>query len=61
MGSNATYDKSCLNLTDEEVVRKVKAGEKYVVRMNVTPLFLLVSCLILTRVLGRCRSYPNYP
>ncbi|KAF9647742.1 glutamyl-tRNA synthetase [Thelephora ganbajun] len=33
-GSNATYDKSCLNLTDEEVARRVKAGEKHVIRMN---------------------------
>lgn len=34
-GSNATYDKSCLNLTDEEVARRVRAGEKHVIRMNV--------------------------
>ena len=34
-GSNATYDKSCLNLTDEEVARRLKAGEKHIIRMNV--------------------------
>lgn len=33
-GSNATYDKSCLNFTDEEVARRVRAGEKHVIRMN---------------------------
>lgn len=33
-GSNATYDKSCLHLTDEEVARRVKAGEKSIVRLN---------------------------
>ncbi|KAH6903453.1 glutamyl-tRNA synthetase [Coprinopsis sp. MPI-PUGE-AT-0042] len=37
-GSNATYDRSCLHLTDEEVARKVKAGEKSVVRLNGTNL-----------------------
>ncbi|KAG5636923.1 hypothetical protein H0H81_006356 [Sphagnurus paluster] len=33
-GSNATYDKTCLHLTEEEVARKVRAGEKSVVRLN---------------------------
>ncbi|KAJ3558730.1 hypothetical protein NM688_g747 [Phlebia brevispora] len=33
-GSNDTYDKACLHLTDEEVARRVRAGEKYVVRLN---------------------------
>ncbi|KAI0782191.1 hypothetical protein C8Q75DRAFT_788322 [Abortiporus biennis] len=33
-GSNATYDKACLNLTDEEVARRVRAGEKFIVRLN---------------------------
>ncbi|KAE9397639.1 hypothetical protein BT96DRAFT_883718 [Gymnopus androsaceus JB14] len=33
-GSRSTYDKKCLNLSDEEVARKVKAGEKFVVRIN---------------------------
>ncbi|KAI0802992.1 glutamyl-tRNA synthetase [Irpex lacteus] len=33
-GSNATYDKTCLNLTEEEVRRRMKAGEKFVVRLN---------------------------
>ncbi|KAI0757473.1 glutamyl-tRNA synthetase [Daedaleopsis nitida] len=33
-GSNSTYDKSCLHLTDEEVARKVRAGEKFIVRLN---------------------------
>ncbi|KIK66142.1 hypothetical protein GYMLUDRAFT_158716 [Collybiopsis luxurians FD-317 M1] len=38
-GSNSTYDRKCLHLTEEEVARKVKAGEKFVVRINnsVTP------------------------
>lgn len=35
LGSNETYDKACLHLTDEEVARRVKAGEKHVVRLNV--------------------------
>ncbi|KAI3610122.1 glutamyl-trna synthetase [Moniliophthora roreri] len=34
LGSNNSYDKSCLHLSDEEVARKVKAGEKYTVRIN---------------------------
>jgi len=33
-GSNASYDKTCLNLTEEEVARRVKAGEKSIVRLN---------------------------
>ncbi|KAG5643046.1 hypothetical protein DXG03_001624 [Asterophora parasitica] len=33
-GSNSTYDKTCLHLTEEEVARKVRAGEKSVVRLN---------------------------
>ncbi|KAF8879922.1 glutamyl-tRNA synthetase [Infundibulicybe gibba] len=33
-GSNSTYDKACLHLTDEEVARKVRAGEKSIVRLN---------------------------
>ncbi|KAF9649054.1 Nucleotidylyl transferase [Thelephora ganbajun] len=33
-GSNVTYDKSCLSLTDEEVAGRVKAREKHVIRMN---------------------------
>ena len=36
MGSNDTYDKTCLHLTEEEVARRVKAGEKSVVRLNVS-------------------------
>ncbi|EDR00624.1 uncharacterized protein LACBIDRAFT_240505 [Laccaria bicolor S238N-H82] len=35
-GSNASYDKRCLHLTDEEVARKVRAGEKSIVRLNVS-------------------------
>lgn len=34
-GSNLTYDKTCLHLTEEEVARRVRAGEKSVVRLNV--------------------------
>ncbi|KAI0935754.1 hypothetical protein AcV5_004082 [Taiwanofungus camphoratus] len=33
-GSNSTYDKACLNLTEEEVARRVRAGEKSVIRLN---------------------------
>lgn len=33
-GSNASYDKTCLNLSEEEVARRVKAGEKSIVRLN---------------------------
>ncbi|KAI0045752.1 glutamyl-tRNA synthetase [Auriscalpium vulgare] len=34
-GLNSTYDKACLTLTEEEVARRVKAGEKNIVRLNV--------------------------
>ncbi|RXW18600.1 hypothetical protein EST38_g7256 [Candolleomyces aberdarensis] len=37
-GSNATYDRQCLHLTEEEAARRVKAGEKSVVRLNGTQL-----------------------
>ncbi|KAG2160224.1 uncharacterized protein EDB93DRAFT_1237399 [Suillus bovinus] len=33
-GSNATYDKSCLHLTEEEVARRVRAEERSIVRLN---------------------------
>lgn len=35
-GSSATYDKSCLHLTEEEATRRVKAGERWIVRLNVS-------------------------
>ncbi|KAN0101307.1 hypothetical protein V8E55_001291 [Tylopilus felleus] len=33
-GSNSTYDKACLHLTEEEVARRVRAGAKSIVRLN---------------------------
>ncbi|KAG8220277.1 hypothetical protein J3R82DRAFT_1371 [Butyriboletus roseoflavus] len=33
-GSNSTYDKACLHLTEEEVARRVRAGEKSIVRLH---------------------------
>ncbi|KAH9891169.1 glutamyl-tRNA synthetase [Cubamyces lactineus] len=33
-GSNSTYDKACLHLTEEEAARKVRAGEKFIIRLN---------------------------
>jgi glutamyl/glutaminyl-tRNA synthetase len=42
-GSLDTYDRRGLLLTDEEVHRKMKAGEKYVVRLKVS--FSLSPCL----------------
>ncbi|TBU26320.1 glutamyl-tRNA synthetase [Dichomitus squalens] len=33
-GSNSTYDKTCLHLTEEEAARRVRAGEKSIVRLN---------------------------
>ncbi|KAF9481255.1 glutamyl-tRNA synthetase [Pholiota conissans] len=33
-GSSASYDRKCLHLTEEEVARKVRAGEKHIVRFN---------------------------
>ncbi|KAF8629012.1 hypothetical protein AX17_005868 [Amanita inopinata Kibby_2008] len=33
-GSNLTYDKRCLHLTDEEVARRAKAGHKSTIRLN---------------------------
>ncbi|KAH9947350.1 hypothetical protein B0H21DRAFT_739156 [Amylocystis lapponica] len=33
-GSNSTYDKACLNLTEEEVARRVRAGDKSTIRLN---------------------------
>ena len=35
-GSNSTYDKACLNLTEEEVARRVRAGQKSIIRLNVS-------------------------
>jgi glutamyl/glutaminyl-tRNA synthetase len=34
-GLNSTYDKQCLSLSSEEVARRVRAGEKNVLRLNV--------------------------
>ncbi|KAG8879997.1 Glutamate--tRNA ligase mitochondrial [Tulasnella sp. 331] len=34
--SNATYDRTCLHLSDEEVARRVRAGDQHVVRLNDT-------------------------
>lgn len=36
-GSPNTYDRTALRLTDEEVARKIKAGEKHVVRFKSSP------------------------
>ncbi|EMD41465.1 hypothetical protein CERSUDRAFT_42474 [Gelatoporia subvermispora B] len=33
-GSYSTYDKACLHLTEEEVYRRLRAGEKSIIRMN---------------------------
>ncbi|KAJ6577199.1 hypothetical protein B0H19DRAFT_1118602 [Mycena capillaripes] len=33
-GSNQSYDKRCLHLTEEEVARRVRAGERHIVRLN---------------------------
>uniref|UniRef100_A0A8H8CR71 Glutamate--tRNA ligase, mitochondrial n=1 Tax=Psilocybe cubensis TaxID=181762 RepID=A0A8H8CR71_PSICU len=35
-GSSASYDRKCLHLTEEEVARKLRAGEKHTVRFNNT-------------------------
>lgn len=45
-GSNATYDKRCLHLSEEEVHRRIKAGEKYVVRLDVR---LQFCCMLILR------------
>ncbi|KLO17610.1 Glutamyl/glutaminyl-tRNA synthetase [Schizopora paradoxa] len=34
-GSNATYDRHCLHLSEEEVARKVRAGERNILRLNI--------------------------
>lgn len=36
LGSNSTYDRACLNLSEEETARRVRAGERHVVRLNDT-------------------------
>ncbi|QRV76934.1 glutamyl-tRNA synthetase [Ceratobasidium sp. AG-Ba] len=36
LGSNSTYDRACLNLTEEETARRVRAGKKHIVRLNST-------------------------
>ncbi|QRW05832.1 glutamyl-tRNA synthetase [Ceratobasidium sp. AG-Ba] len=36
LGSNSTYDRACLNLTEEETVRRVRAAEKHIIRLNST-------------------------
>ena len=41
-GSNLTYDKRCLHLTDEEVARRVRAGEKSTIRLNVPNIFVVL-------------------
>ncbi|KAF8525125.1 hypothetical protein BU17DRAFT_41798 [Hysterangium stoloniferum] len=33
-GSSATYDRACLHLTEEEVARRVKHGEKSIIRIH---------------------------
>ncbi|KAJ7170587.1 hypothetical protein C8R43DRAFT_1085164 [Mycena crocata] len=33
-GSSQSYDKRCLHLTEEEVARRVRAGERHIVRFN---------------------------
>ncbi|KAH8830293.1 glutamyl-tRNA synthetase [Flagelloscypha sp. PMI_526] len=33
-GKQSSYDKRCLHLTDEEVARRVRAGEKFTIRLN---------------------------
>ena len=38
-GSDATYEKYRLNLADEEIARRVKAGVGHVIRMNVMSVF----------------------
>ncbi|KAF7327569.1 tRNA-synt-1c domain-containing protein [Mycena kentingensis (nom. inval.)] len=38
-GSNTTYDRRCLHLTEEEVARRVRAGEKYIIRLNTGGVF----------------------
>nr|GAT60867.1 predicted protein [Mycena chlorophos] len=38
-GSNTTYDRRCLHLTEEEVARRVRAGERYIVRLNTSGTF----------------------
>ena len=42
MGSNATYDRACMHLTEEEVARRVRSGERNVVRLNVSFSFILL-------------------
>ncbi|KAG8769640.1 Glutamate--tRNA ligase mitochondrial [Ceratobasidium sp. 428] len=34
LGSNSTYDRTCLNLSEEETARRVRAGEKHIIRLN---------------------------
>lgn len=34
-GSHATYDRACLHLSEEEAIRRTKAGENHVVRIRV--------------------------
>ncbi|KAF8329115.1 glutamyl-tRNA synthetase [Cantharellus anzutake] len=39
LGSKATYDRTCLHLPEEESIRRVKAGEKYVIRLKDASVF----------------------
>ncbi|KAF8907594.1 hypothetical protein CPB84DRAFT_1843807 [Gymnopilus junonius] len=50
-GSSSSYDRRCLHLTEEEVARKLRAGEKHTVRFNtsVVPERLPASDLIFGR------------
>lgn len=58
-GSNSTYDKTCLHLTEEEVARRVRAGEKSIVRLNVCHCLSVGSILPSFDCLSRMTSSLN--
>ena len=58
-GSNSTYDKACLHLAEEEVARRVRAGEKSIVRLNVChrPSRRALFSIVLPRMTGSLNAF----
>lgn len=46
MGSLVTYDRACLHLTEEEVTRRIRSGQKFTVRLHVIRSTKLANCYL---------------
>ncbi|KAF8508497.1 glutamyl-tRNA synthetase [Gautieria morchelliformis] len=62
-GSSATYDRTCLHLTEEEVARRVKSGERSVIRLHdgSVPARTIPSDLVFGHVRDAHLSLPTDP